>query len=266
MQARLWRTVLTAGVLSVAFATLMVATAGATHIRPQGASPKYDQLAIDYKPCPGPGPTVHGGPATSPLSGQLSCPPVKESPNLTVGTPDANGVPAQFGGFIKQSVSTSQADINVQGDMTDIRCDAPIAGNPALCQPNGPGPLAYQGETDIVVPIDVTDHCNYGGAPGPCPAPPQADTVVSTIVLHFTMPCAVPAAPNIGGECQVMTSWNTVYPGLVPPASPPVNGSRMNIEVGQVRVEDGGLDGKAAASPAGGNDNRPFAIQGLFSP
>ena len=34
----------------------------------------------------------------------------------------------------------------------------------------------------------------------------------------------------------------------------------MNIEVGQVRVEDGGLDGKAAVSPAGGNDNRPFAI------
>ncbi len=175
--------------------------------------------------------------------------PIKESPYLTVGTPDVNAVPAQFSGFVRQSVSTVPADINVESDMTDIRCEPPIAGNPALCQPNGPGPPAYKGETDIIVPIDVTDHCNYGGAPGPCPAPPVAGTVVPTILLHFTMPCAVPAVPNIGGECQVMTSWNAVYPGIVPPASPPANGSRMNIEVGQVRVEDGGLTARPPLRP-----------------
>jgi hypothetical protein len=223
------------------------------------------ELAIDYAPCGTSTPTVHGGPATSPLAGQPSCAPTKESPFLTVGTPDTNGVAAQFVGSVKQTVVTSPSpsDIKVAGSMTDIRCEPPIAGNPAICMPNGPGPPAYMGETQIIIPIDVTDHCNYpsSGPPGPCPAPPMDGTVARTILLRFTMPCAVPATPGIGGTCSVMTSWNAVYPGIVPPPSPPANGSRMNIEVGQVHVSDGGADGKVAT-----DDNRPFAIQGLFSP
>ena len=246
-------------------AVLASGTAIANHVRPRGATPKFDELVIDYQQCQPPGPTVHGGPATSPLAGQPSCPPVKESPFLTVGTPDANGVGAQFIGSVKQKVFTapSPSDITVDVDMTDVRCDAPIAPNPALCVPNGPGPPAYQGETQLVFAIDdVTDHCNYGGpAVGPCPAPPHSGTVARTILLRFTVPCAVPAVPGIGGTCSTLTSWNAVYAGIVPPPDPPVNGSRMNIEVGQLHVTDGGDDGKV-----GTPDNRPFAISGLFSP
>jgi hypothetical protein len=87
-------------------------------------------------------------------------------------------------GSVRQVVVTSPSpsDINVTADITDVRCDFPIAGNPALCQPNGPGPPAHIGKTDAVVPIQVTDHCNYSGGPGPCPAsPPLAGTVGQTI-------------------------------------------------------------------------------------
>ncbi len=249
---------------AVMLAFVVAGSATANHPRPRGATPMFVELAIDYQPCGTATPTVHGGPATSPLAGQPSCDPVKESPYLTVGTPDVNGVGAQFVGSVRQSVITSPSpsDITVLADMTDIRCEPTIAGNPALCVPNGPGPPAYQGETDVLIPIDVTDHCNYSGGPGPCPAPPLSGTVARTIVLHFTMPCMVPATPNVGGHCSVSTSWNAIYPGIVPPPSPPANGSRMNIELGQVHVSDGGRDGKAGTTA----DNRPFAIQGLFSP
>jgi hypothetical protein len=251
------------GRLAVAFglvpAVLASGTAYATHVRPKGATPKYDPLVISYRPCANVS-TVHGGPATSPLSGKPSCAPTKTSPFLTVGTPDVNGVGAQMIGSVRQTVVTSPSpsDINVTADITDVRCDAPIAPNPALCTANGPGPPAYIGKTDAVVPIADTDHCNYGGGPGPCPAaPPTAGTVAQTITLDFPMMCAIPA-PNIGSDCNVMTSWNARYPGIVP--APGMNGSRMNIEVGIVHVTDGNDNG-------GADPNNPvFATAGLFSP
>jgi hypothetical protein len=246
--------------LGLLLAVLASGTAYATHVRPRGASPKLDSLVIAYRPCAQVN-TVHGGPATSPLSGQASCTPVKTSPFLTTGTPDANGVGAQMVGTVKQTVvSSPSSDITVNATLTDVRCDAPIAGNAALCQPNGPGPPAYKGMTDIVVPIQDTDHCNYAGGAGPCPAPPLAGTVAQTITLDFPMPCAVPATPGVGGTCSVKTSWNARYAGIVPPPSPPANGSRMNIEIGVVRVTDGNDSGQP--SPA----NSVFAISGLFSP
>jgi hypothetical protein len=259
------RSAIAAPVAWLALAVLSFGTATASHVRPRGASPKFDELVIDYQPCQPPPASVHGGPATSPLSGEGSCKPQKESPFLTVGTPDVNGVGAQFIGLVKQIATTtpSPSDIKVIAKMTDIRCEPPIASNPALCVPNGPGPLAYQGETQLLFPIDVTDHCNYAGITfGPCPAPPLAGTVARSIVLRFTMPCTVPASTTgIGGTCSTVTTWNSVYAGIIPPPGPPANGSRMNIEVGQIHVSDGGPDGKVST-----DDNRPFAIQGLFSP
>jgi hypothetical protein len=238
-------------------------TAFANHVRPRGASPKLDSLAVAYRGC-AQTTKVHGGPATSPLSGLPSCDPAKSSPFLTVGTPDANGAPAQMVGTVKQTVVTapSPSDITLEASVTDVRCDAPIAPNPALCQPNGPAgtPPAYKGQTDVVVPIRVTDHCNYSGGPGPCPAPPNSGTIAQTVILDFPMQCAVPAVPNVGGTCSVTTSWNARYPGIVPPPSPPANGSRMNIEVGVVHVTDGNDTGQASPN------NAVFLTSGLFSP
>ena len=249
--------------LGLSLALLSTGTALADFVRPKGATPKLDALVIDYQPCNPPVGLAHGGPAGGKLTGEPSCTPVKNSPFLTAGTPGINGVPAQFIGSVRQDVITSPnpSDIKLTADMKDVRCDVPIAGNPALCTPNGAGPPAYVGKTDVVVPIDLTDNCNYGlgGPPGPCPAPPQSGTLARTIVLDFPMACAI-TAPSIGGECSVTTSWNARYPGIVPPPSPPVNGSRMNIEIQQVRVTDGNDSGQA--NPG----NATFAISGLFSP
>jgi hypothetical protein len=249
-------------ILGLSLAVLSAGTALADFVRPRGATPKLDALVISYQPCGPNTPTAHGGPATSPLTGVPSCPPVKTSPFLTAGTPGVNGQPAQFIGSVRQDViaSPSPSDIKLTADMKDVRCDVPIAGNPALCTPNGPGPPAYHGQTDVVVPIDLTDNCNYSGGGGPCPAPPLSGTLGRTITLDFPMPCAVPGTPNIGGSCNVTTSWNARYPGIVPPPSPPVNGSRMNIEVRQVRVTDGNDAGQPNPN------NATFAISGLFSP
>jgi hypothetical protein len=251
-------------VFGLLLAVLASGTAYATHVRPRGASPKLDALAIAYRTCAQVN-KVHGGPATSPLTGLPSCDPVQESPFLTTGTPDANGAAAQMVGTVKQTVvsAPSPSDIKLTADITDVRCRPPIAPNPALCVPNGPAgtPPAYQGMTDVVVPIRVTDHCNYGpgGPPGPCPAAaPSSGTVAQTVILDFPMKCAVPAVVNIGGECSVTTSWNARYGGIVPP--PGMNGSRMNIEVGVVHVTDGSDSGQPNPN------NNVFATSGLFSP
>lgn len=225
----------------------------ATHARPRGATPKLDALVIDYRPCPAGGaPNTHGMPLAVP-----SCPPVKMSPFLTVGTPDVNGVAAMNAGVVRQDVVLAPPDITVNANMTDIRCEPPLPA--AVCVPNGPGPPAYTGSTEILVPIDITDHCNYPGAPAGCPAPPPglASTVSMTVTLRFGMPCAI-VAPGVGSTCSTSTSWNAIIPGVIPPAAA---GTRMNIEVQQVSVTDGGPDGNAGTAP-----NQPFAISGLWSP
>lgn len=238
--------------------------ASADFVRPRGATPKTDALVISYEPCGSQTPTIHGGSTGSPLTGTSSCQPVKSSPFLTAGTPGVNGQAAQFLGSVRQDVITapSPPDIKLTAKMDDVRCERAIASNPALCTPNGPGPPAYIGLTDVVVPINLTDNCNYavGGGGGPCPAPPISGTLASTVTLDFPMPCAVPSMANIGSTCSVKTSWNATFPGVVPLSSPPANGSRMNIEIPQVRVTDGGAEGKSNPN------NATFAISGLFSP
>ena len=248
--------------LGIVLALVWSSAAFADFVRPQGATPKTDALVVSYQPCGTSTPTVHGGPDSSPLTGTSSCQPVQSSPFLTAGTLGVNGEPARFRGRVRQDVTLSPPDIKLTASMTDVRCARPIALNPVLCTPNGPGPPAYIGMTDMVVPIDVTDNCNYvvGSGGGPCPAPPTSGTLASTIALDFPMPCAVPSVTGIGSTCSVTTSWNARFPGIVPPQSPPDNGSRMNIGIGQVRVTDGSDNGKPNPN------NATFAISGLFSP
>ena len=249
-------------VLAVSLAVVSSSTASADFVRPRGATPKLDPLVISYQPCGTNTPTAHGGPGSSLLTGMASCPPVKTSQFLTAGTPGVNGQSAQFLGTVRQDViASSTPDIKLTASMTDVRCDSPLQRNTVLCKANGPGPPAYVGQTDVVVPIDLTDNCNYPlGTSGSCPAPPTSGTLASTVELDFPMPCAVPATANVGATCSVTTSWNASFPGMVPPASPPANGSRMNIEVRQVRVTDGDSNGKPNPN------NATFAISGLFSP
>ena len=87
--------------LAVGAMGLMVMTsiAGASHPRPQGATPLLVPLVPAFKQCATTNRT-HGPPLAFP-----SCnPPVPSSNFVTVGTPDANGAPAKSQGFVKVAV------------------------------------------------------------------------------------------------------------------------------------------------------------------
>src|SRR4051794_25693189 len=81
---------LLAGAAITVLALAIVQGAGATHVRPQGATPLRASIVPAYKACAAPGNRTHGAPLASP-----SCnPPVQTSNSLTVGSPDANGAAA----------------------------------------------------------------------------------------------------------------------------------------------------------------------------
>ena len=69
------------------------------------------------------------------------------------------------------------------------------------------------------------------------------------------MPCTVTAETNVGSTCSVSTTADAVTPGLL------VEAKRTLIQLGQVKVFDGGSDGLA-----GTGGNTLFAIQGVFVP
>jgi hypothetical protein len=239
---------------------LWSSSALSSHVRPKGATPKLDSLVIDYKHCFSPT-RSHGGPFS--LS---SCsPPVPESGNLTVGTPDANTFAANFVGSTRLDYCpsalfpgcTAPADTALKINLDDIRCTAAVA--PAKCAPVPGGALDdYIGEVEVLVEIQLTDHCNVetGPAPSSCPSAGDAATVEPTS-LSITVPCvATPEAPpnTHGSDCDLSTSLNAAEPGTT------VAGQRMNIET-SVSVRDGGPDGDVSTAP-----NDSFAVPGVFVP
>jgi hypothetical protein len=250
-------------VVLVSIASLVGAqAASATHVRPQGATPKRDSLVISYKACAGPTLT-HSAPMS-----YMSCPPAATSPWLTAGTPDSNSLPANFIGSTRLDVCPSPggcapgppgADIHVQIAISDVRCTAAMNGsNPAKCPSGALGP--YTGSVKANFPTQLTDHCNGAAAP-PCPAPapppPNAATGPPggfTLPIGFIVPCAV-GPPGQGATCGLVTTYNVVTPGIV------VAGMRGNFEIGRVTVEDGGPDGNAATA-----DNIEYADAGVFVP
>ena len=241
-------------------AALAVASpALATHVRPNSATPKYDPLVISYKPCTAPAPLAHGGPLP-----YGSCPPVQESPWLTVGTPDANGLPSAFVGSVRLSLLTgpTSQDIRVVFSMTDVRCTGALAGGaPSVCPGGGLGP--YTGSVQIFFSGQISDHCNVPGPPpGPpaCPPAPGAagtgPTMPNVIPFLIGAPCAA-GAPGAGSTCAANTTVNSILPNVI------TKGYRQNIELDQVRVQDGGSDGNVATQFDG---EQNFAEAGMFAP
>jgi hypothetical protein len=234
--------------LPLALGTLVVMTlvqaAGATHPRPKGATPTRVSLAPAYKACATPNRT-HGAPLAFP-----SCnPPSQSSGFLTVGTPDANGAAANSIGFALLKVRTaSPEDLLIKSTVSDVRCKAGTA--PSVCSAaNAADGPDYSGELQGTTTIRVSDHYNGPGLN-------EAATVMD-IPLPVNIPCANTADTASGGVCAVDTSANAVQPGAIPDGGV----SRAVIELGQVRVSDGGSDGAVSTA-----DNTTFATQGVFIP
>ena len=106
----------------------------------------------------------------------------------------------------------------------------------------------YTGELQTRVGLRDTDKLN--GTSG------VEDQTVSDSELAFTIPCVATASTIDGGSCALMTTADTIVPGLAP------EGRRTLYELGQLRVYDGGSDEDADTTA----DNSLFAVQGVFVP
>jgi hypothetical protein len=237
--------------------------AGATHVRPLGATQFRVPFVIAYQACAPPGNRTHG-----PTLQHPSCaPPVQSSPWLTVGTTDSNTFGPQSNGSTQFTVcpngttatgvcstpaGMTAPDVRIVAGATDVRCRVGTAGGQGGCE--GGALSDYLGELEGRVVIRVTDHHNSTMIGG------TGDTAtVIDVPLPITVGCA--ANPNggtataIGGTCSIVTSANGAVPGAIEP------GKRGNIEAGPITVNDGGPDGVGVTT-----DNSKFAQQGIFIP
>jgi hypothetical protein len=247
MHSRRRRRLLAAVLGAALMVVVAVASVGqASHIRPKGATPIREALVPGYRPCVAPNRT-HNPPLALP-----SCnPPVHTSPNLTTGTADANGLPANMTSAVRLDMLIPAAvgapDLRIQ-----------IGINDQYCLPSFTGPCINTGESldDFVGGLNVhfdfriTDHFNsVSGGGGTDPA-----TMVD-LPIDANVACTAVAGGPPGGQCQVVTSMNALVPGSVP-------SSRRTVwEVMNLLVEDGGSDGDPATTP-----NATWLVRGLFQP
>jgi hypothetical protein len=143
----------------------------------------------------------------APLAHPSCNPPQQASSFLTVGTPDANGQPANAIGSVLMNVLSPNADVRLDVSITDVRNKSDLSD--------------YTGELQADAPLRITDKDN-------APTGVVAATVSDTH-FPFTVLCAT-TDPTIGSTCSVSTSANALVPGSV------TAGKRAIWELGQVKV------------------------------
>jgi predicted acyl esterase len=206
-----------------------------TYVRPKGASPFRASLVPAFQACAAPNRT-HG----APLAFSSCNPPAQASPNLTVGTPDANMQPANSVGYVlmkvKNGVSSTptidEADVQLTVSLSDVRQAAGLAD--------------YTGELQETTSLRITDKLNGSGA--------DEGATVQDIPYPVTVPCTGTAG-SAGSNCSLTTTLDTLVPNTVKESQ------RSVWQLGQIQVNDGGSDG-VAATPG----NSLFAVQGIFIP
>jgi hypothetical protein len=188
-----------------------------------------------YKVCSSPNRT-HG----APLSHSSCAPPVQASSFLTVGTPDANGAPAQALASVQLNVvagdpltPANEADVRLNAFSSDVRLKSGLGD--------------YGGELQARVSMQITDRASGPG--GDEPATGQS------ILYRFTVPCQPTASTTVGSTCAVGTTANSLVPGTV------TESVRTIWQLDEVQLYDGGADGVASTDP-----NGLFETQGLFVP
>jgi Tol biopolymer transport system component len=214
--------------------------------RPRGATPMRASLVPAYPPCMAPDRT-HGAPLSFPSCAN----PQPVSASVTAGTPDANGVAANFIGLVQLTTLPFcprfcfDADVKIAASLSDVRCKAGVATCGA---PNaGAGP-DYTGELQIRLPMRLTDKRS------------DIDEAQPATVQDFTFPatvgCTATPSTGAGSNCNLTTQANALVPGAVR------DGRRSIWEVNGVRVYDGGPDGDVDTTAG----NTVFATQGVFVP
>jgi hypothetical protein len=173
--------------------------------------------------------TTHG----APLSFGSCGPPQLTSSQLTTGTPDSNGLPVRMSAFTQ--LRAAPGDVRIDADINDV-----FKKNLT----------DYTGQLRAALPVRITDKNNT-----PAPGGPGAATSVP-FQYGFDIPCTPDPATNIGSDCSISTTADTLVPGTI------AAGLRTIWQIGRVRVDDAGPDG----NPDTTADNTVFAVQGIFVP
>jgi hypothetical protein len=214
---------------------LVVTIANDGYARPKGATPALYSLVTAYDRCISPTRT-HGAPLAVP-----SCaPPAQSSTQLTVGSADSNGKPANSIGSVLYTLAIGnpatpqdEADLQLKLHLSDVRERADLSD--------------YGGELGLLTTVRASDRLNGAGQDEPA--------TVSDFGLTAVAPCVPTADAGTGAVCDLVTTVEASVPGAVR------EGSRAVWELGQVQVSDGGADGDADTAP-----NKVFARQGVFVP
>jgi hypothetical protein len=201
--------------------------------RPKGATPIRVSLVPAFKQCTSSN-RNHGPPLAHP-----SCnPPVLESGQLTVGSPDANGAAANASGFAKYEAIVGPAggaddsDVAFTFSLTDVRRQGTLAD--------------YTGQLQATTTVRTTDKLS---------GPSGTESATGEVAFPVTVPCAATGDTTIGSTCSISTTLDAVTPGAVP------EGKRAIWQLDKVRVNDGGADGVVSTTP-----NTLYMTQGVFVP
>ena len=232
-----------------ASALVLASPAGAGHLRPKGATPLRDSLVVAQKQCQATNNTHNSPPTVSSCTppGGL---PAQESSWVTAGTPDVNGVGSNFIGNVNLLALSNDVQIRMQ--VSDVRCLPPTAAGVCSVPNAGAGP-DYTGQLQLQVGLRVTDHRNGMSLN-------QTGTIID-FPFQAAVPCQSSAQTNFGSLCPLVTTFNTVVPGMV------LSNQRMSFEIpqgsqfGGIQVFDGGQTGTAGSTGA-----TLFAETGVFVP
>jgi Tol biopolymer transport system component len=201
------------------------------YARPKGATPIFAALVPAFQPCTTPNRT-HG----SPLAFGSCAPPGLQSPNLTVGTGDANGQAVGMVGWVAVNAipgdpltPADDADLHFQLSLKDVRRQSDLED--------------YTGSVKVQTSVRLTD--KDGGIPN----------TAADFPISFDAPCTATASTSIGSTCAGITTADALAPGSV------VESARSIWALGRVEVYDGGSDGDPTTA-----GNSLFAVQGVFVP
>ena len=214
---------------------IVVTVGNDAYARPRAAGPLSMPLVPAYEACTAPN-RLHG----PPLAHDSCNPPARESANLTVGAPDANGAATNSAGSVRYAARpgnpatpADEADVAYWFTLTDVRNASDLSD--------------YAGELQARVNLRVTDRGS--GSTGSEPA------TVEDVLLRANVQCLPTSATTVGSVCNLNTTLDALTPGIVPERA------RSIWELGQIEVLDGGPDGDVDTA-----DNDVFARQGIFIP
>jgi hypothetical protein len=216
------------------YGLVLLRQVGGAYPRPRSAKRLQVSLVPAFRECAAPD-RVHGPPL-----GFGSCEPHQRSPELTVGTPDANGFPADMIGSAR--FSSLAGNPATPANEADVAIDTSILGPRRRATR-----FDYTGQLLVTADVRITDR---GGA-----SRPGEHVTVEDVPLSVTVPCIDTDETARGSECSIMATFNALMPGAV------VEGNRAIWQVGAVEVHDGGPDGNVRTEP-----NDVFATQGVFVP